>query len=65
MVNHLAQQAWAGQYTQYNPDYATNGWFTDPTQYDVSAAPTDVPMSVMYVRDDTMADETINGSIYE
>ena len=43
MVDHMAQQAWAQQFVEYNENYATNGWFTDPTQYPIADTTAGVP----------------------
>ena len=62
-LDHLAQQAWSQGFDAYNPDFSTNGWYEEGTPYDLS--PVAVPMSVMFVRDDTMADEVVNGALYD
>ena len=61
MLDHIVQQAFAGDFSRYNEDWTTNGWYTTTPAYDVTTI--NVPTQQQYVELDDVCDELVNQSL--
>lgn len=62
-LDHLVQQSWNGQFTEYSATYNDDGWYTAGTLYDLSSVITEI--QAWYVYNDMQADENVNKAIIE
>ena len=36
VIEHVVQNAFNQKFAEYNPDFSTNGWATEPTEFDIT-----------------------------
>ena len=58
---HIAQLGYNQQFVRYNPDFCTNGWFTEPEVFGTDNIA--VPIRNQYVKDDEYCSEVVNQGV--